>query len=193
MVPPRVYLAGPDVFLPDPASMAARKKAICAAHGLEGVFPTDPLPDEPADWADLPPHLAIYRRNVAHIRSCQGCIANLTPFRGPSADAGTVWEVGFFVALGRRVFGYANVAVPFAARSIALSGAMRRPDGTWRDEDGMSIEAFGLFDNLMIDSGILDGGGVLLTAEIPAPARWTDLSVFTRAVEAAASGLSSAN
>ena len=41
MPPPRIYLAGPEVFLPDAQAMGARKAALCAAHGLEGVFPLD--------------------------------------------------------------------------------------------------------------------------------------------------------
>ena len=38
---PRAYLAGPDVFFPNPVEIGAAKKAICAEHGLEGVFPLD--------------------------------------------------------------------------------------------------------------------------------------------------------
>jgi len=38
---PRIYLAGPDVFLPDPLGFAERKKALCSEAGLEGVFPLD--------------------------------------------------------------------------------------------------------------------------------------------------------
>ena len=41
MTRPRVYLAGPDVFLPQPKAFAARKKALCDAYGFEGVFPLD--------------------------------------------------------------------------------------------------------------------------------------------------------
>ena len=37
----RIYLAGPDVFARDPFLLAARKKAICAKYGFEGVFPMD--------------------------------------------------------------------------------------------------------------------------------------------------------
>ncbi len=44
----RVYLAGPDVFLPDPHARGAALKRICARHGLTGVFPLDALADEPA-------------------------------------------------------------------------------------------------------------------------------------------------
>jgi nucleoside 2-deoxyribosyltransferase len=43
----RVYLAGPEVFLADRDAIAAAKKAICAQHGMIGVFPTDPAPGAP--------------------------------------------------------------------------------------------------------------------------------------------------
>ena len=67
----------------------------------------------------------IARRNEAQIRSCEALIANLTPFRGPSADAGTVFEVGFASALGLRMFGWSNDARPFAERTRAFLGAPR--------------------------------------------------------------------
>jgi nucleoside 2-deoxyribosyltransferase len=47
----RVYLAGPDVFLPDAIAWMERKKAICAGARLVGVSPLDDLPDQPAAWA----------------------------------------------------------------------------------------------------------------------------------------------
>ena len=50
----RVYLAGPDVFLPDPVAWLERKKAICASSGLLGVSPLDPFDGEPEAWAALP-------------------------------------------------------------------------------------------------------------------------------------------
>ena len=58
-------------------------------------------------------------------------------------------------------------------------------DGFRRDADGLLIEQFGLFDNLMIEAGVLDSGGVLVVEEIPAAQRWTDLAVFERCVSAA--------
>jgi nucleoside 2-deoxyribosyltransferase len=33
-----VYLAGPEVFLPNVREIGARKRAICERHGLVGVF-----------------------------------------------------------------------------------------------------------------------------------------------------------
>lgn len=179
-----VYLAGPDVFLPAPEAWLARKKAICAQHGLQAVSPLDSLPDEPGSWPELPEWRRIGLRNEAHICASDAVIANLTPFRGPSADPGTVYEVGYMRALGRPVFGYATTALPFTERTLdwlALAGG-----NAVRDEHGMAIEAFGLFDNLMIEGGIVASNGVLIVEERPAAERWTDLSVFERCVTAAA-------
>ena len=183
----RAYLAGPDIFLPEAGQWAERKKVICARHGLTGVSPLDPPPDESPAWACLPEWQRIALRNEALIRSCDLMIANLTPFRGPSADVGTVYEVGFMRALGRPVFGYATTATDFARRTLDFAGdaASNGPGEAWRDADGMLIEQFGLFDNLMIEAGILASGGALLVAELPSEDRWTDLSVFERCVRAA--------
>ena len=182
----RVYLAGPDVFLPDPEAWMERKKAICAAYGLVGVSPLDELPDEPAAWAAFPLWRRIAMRNEAHIRSCQAIVANLTPFRGPSADVGTVYEIGFARALGLRIFGYATTGIPFLDRCLAHVGdAATETDGIWTDGENLLIEAFGLFDNLMIEGGIAGSGGVLVATG--ANDRWRDLVVFERCVLAAAS------
>lgn len=164
----RVYLAGPDVFLPDPQARGAALKAICAAHGLVGVFPLDPLRGEPAEWRALPPWRQIALRNEAHIRASDALIANLTPFRGPSADPGTVFELGFMRALGRPVFGWSRDPRPFAQRTLAFLGAAgpAGSDPCWRDRDGQALEWFGCTDNLMIDGAVAASGGAIeLAAE----------------------------
>src|SRR5579872_3005814 len=147
---PRIYLAGPDVFLPDAAERAEALKRVCKRHGLIGVSPLDPLTDEPAEWAALSEAARIHRRNEAHMRGCAALIANLTPFRGPSADVGTAYEIGFMRALGRPVFGYATTAQQFADRTLSWIGAAAARDdaGNWRDAAGMLVEEFDLFDNL---------------------------------------------
>lgn len=187
MTAARVYLAGPDVFLREADAWLARKKAVCARAGLAAVSPLDPLPGEPAAWSALPEWRRIALRNEAHIRGSDALIANLTPFRGPSADPGTVYEIGFMRALGRPVFGYATTALPFVERTLDCLGLSRA--GVVSDVDGMAIEAFGLFDNLMIEAGIIGSGGVLVVEDCPAAGRWTDLRAFERCVREVARAL----
>ena len=179
----RVYLAGPDVFLPEPEAWAARKKAICAAYGLIGISPLDDYPDEPPEWGAFPLWRRIALRNEAHIRGCHVVIANLTPFRGLSADVGTVYEIGFARALGLKIFGYTTVSSPFLERTLAATGATQK-NAAWWDADELLVEEFGLFDNLMIEGGIHGSGGTLIAAD--ADDRWHDLAVFEQCVQAVA-------
>ncbi|MBR0641834.1 nucleoside 2-deoxyribosyltransferase [Plastoroseomonas hellenica] len=185
----RIYLAGPEVFLADADAVAAAKKAVCAAHGLAGVFPLDP-PLAP-EAASLEAHQRIYRANEAHIRGCGALIANLTPFRGPSADAGTAYELGFMRALGRPVLAYTNILSDFAGRTLAHLGPhlRRRPDGAWEDDQGMGIEEFGLADNLMLDGGVIEAGFRVERQDVPEAQRWHDLTAFTRCVRSLAATL----
>jgi len=44
----------------------------------------------------------------APYRSRDFGVLNLTPFRGTSADVGTVFELGFLTGLGKSVFAYTN-------------------------------------------------------------------------------------
>lgn len=179
MPAPKAYLAGPDVFLPNAAAQAEAKIAICARHGLEGISPFNPALD-----TSLPPD-ALWRRiyldDIAMMRGCGLIIANLTPFRGASADAGTLVELGWFLGRGLPVFGYSNSAEDFAARSLAQMTA--QPDPL----PGMAVENFGLADNLMIEGAAEYGGGLRLTLPPDGLSRPFDaLDVFERCVEEAA-------
>jgi nucleoside 2-deoxyribosyltransferase len=192
-MPILVYLAGPDVFVPAPHDWAAQRQALCARYGLHGVSPLDDFPDEPADWATLPDWRRIALRNEAQIARCNAVIANITPFRGPSADPGTAFEIGFARALGRPVFAYSNTPVPFTRRSLDFAathgGAIAGPGGIWRDGDDLLIERFGLTDNLMLDAAIHASNGMLVLPESEIEGGWRDLSVFERCVALAAERL----
>jgi len=149
----RAYLAGPDVFLPDGAAHARRKLAICARHGIEGLAP---LNEDVASLHGMDQHnawAAIYRKDIAMMEAADLMIANLTPFRGVSADSGTLIEVGWFLGRGRPVFGYSNSATPFDARTRAHLAVLPDP------MPGLAVEGFGLPDNLMIPGAVMQGGG----------------------------------
>lgn len=185
----RVYLAGPDVFLPDPIAQARRKKEICRRFGFEGVFPLDVT----LDLAGLTPATAGLKISAANedlIRGCHLVVANMTPFRGPSTDVGTAYEMGFARALGLRVYGYSNTAMLFLDRTMATldSPTMRDTDGRVRDADGMSLEEFNLIDNLMLDGCVHSSGGALVVRESAAAERYTDLAAFEECLRYARNG-----
>src|SRR4051812_9394558 len=111
----KVYLAGPEVFLPDAIELGARKKRLCSSYGFEGLFPLDNeiAQEFSAERIDR----LIYRANERMIRHADFGICNLTPFRGVSADPGTVFEVGMLAGLGKRIFAYTNVAQDYVDRA----------------------------------------------------------------------------
>jgi nucleoside 2-deoxyribosyltransferase len=100
------YLAGPDVFLANAVAHAASKVEICRRLGLRGLPPLN----EDAETAatELEVWQAIYEKDVAMMEKSDIIIANLTPFAGASADAGTLIEVGWFLGKGKPIFGYSN-------------------------------------------------------------------------------------
>ncbi len=151
---PKAYLAGPEVFLPDPISIGKEKKDLCIAYGFEGVFPLD-AHFNPADLEKREQGLQISRNNEKLIQSCDLLIANITPFRGPYMDVGTAFELGFARALKKPVFGYTNDAGKFSDRTLeSLNMVNKRDDGHIEDSYHMEIEDFDLTDNLMIDGAI---------------------------------------
>jgi nucleoside 2-deoxyribosyltransferase len=163
-----VYLAGPEVFLSNAKEVGERKKQLCQKYGFIGVFPLD----KEVDTKGKNPKeigYCISAVNEALIKTCDIVIANLTPFRGPSADVGTAYEMGFAHALGKKVFGYTNVVATFTERTKkALSTKINRSsDGRLRDANGMFIEENELVDNLMLDGCVHESTGRLLVVEAP--------------------------
>ncbi len=165
----RVYLAGPDVFLPDPLAAAEAKKALCQRYGFVGVFPLDSDLDL-GGVQGVEAGFQIAMANEGLMRNCDLLIANMTPFRGPSMDVGTAYEMGFMRALGRPVLGYSNHEGSFAARTRAdiclrhgSAGLQQRTDGQWTDNDGLLIEDFAMTDNLMMVGAVMASGGSVST------------------------------
>jgi nucleoside 2-deoxyribosyltransferase len=174
----KAFLAGPDVFLPNAAANAAAKIAICARYGIQGIAPLDDatasLPEDQA-WR------LIYRKDIEMMRQCDIIIANLTPYRGTSADAGTLIEVGWFLGQSKPVFGYSNCAELFQARSLAYLAAIADPI------PNLAVEGFGLADNLMIPGAVEYGGGLPMTLPEDGKSRAFDaLDIFEACVAAAA-------
>lgn len=181
---PRAYLAGPEVFLSDRMAVFAAKSALCERYGIEAVPPMDAAHQAASD---APLSRRIYLRNVQLMDAVDLIIANLTPYQGPSADVGTVFELGYGVARGLPVFGYSNDARDFFTRASALVAPVSAgADGRIYGRDGHALEDFGLADNLMIDESLQPFGGVF-KSDHGEPSPLTDLAHFERCVAFAAS------
>ncbi|WP_024694153.1 nucleoside 2-deoxyribosyltransferase [Pseudomonas syringae] len=140
MQTPLIYLAGFDVFRPDAVEYGRYLKALCAAQGLEGLFPFD---NEVTPG--LSPHETarqIYTMNVAMIQRCTAVLANLNVFRGLEPDSGTAFEVGMAVALDKPVWAYFEPVD--SLRDLVPH------DGNGFDSNGLSVEDFALPRNLML-------------------------------------------
>ncbi len=109
-----------------------------------------------------------------------GIIANLTPWRGVSADVGTVYELGFMCALNKAAYAYTNVAPGHFARLVAHYGGryVVGPGGTPRGPDGLAMEDYGMMDNLMLPGGVESRGGTVVIGNAPHHAVDTDTEAF---------------
>ena len=169
------YLAGPDVFLPDAVAHAARKVEICRRFGLRGLPPLNQDIETAAKALDV--WQSIYQKDIAMMERCDIIIANLTPFGGASADAGTLIEVGWFLGKGKPIFGYSNTSESFEQRMRSQLG---------EGYADLGIEGFHLPDNLMI-VGAVQSGGCPIFVPRDGEARGIDaLDVFEACAAAAA-------
>ncbi|CAM3927421.1 Nucleoside 2-deoxyribosyltransferase [Paracidovorax anthurii] len=146
---PRIYLAGPDVFDPRGAQVFAQLKAWCAQEGLEGVAPTDAQVEGDGGGDALAQR--IYEGNIRLIREADGVAANLAAFRGLEPDSGTVFEVGYAIALGKPVVGYGVPPESYEARVCAAMPCVRDDQGVAREQgSGWMVEGLGQRLNLML-------------------------------------------
>lgn len=139
-MPPRIYLAGFDLFRRDAVARGEYLKGLCRAQGLQGVYPFDqpvpeqPTPEQTAHW--------ICRQNLQLLHDCDALLANLNAFRGLEPDSGTAFEVGMAVALGKPVWAW------FEAPATLREQVPHDADG--RDAEGLLVEDFNLPRNLML-------------------------------------------
>jgi nucleoside 2-deoxyribosyltransferase len=177
----KIYLAGPDVFLPDAVEIGRRKVELCTRHGLTGLYPLDNIVDRAASDVSL----QIFRGNEAMMTEADAIIANLTPFRGPGADPGTVYELGYMAGRAKLCLGYSNDPSVYAERVRGFT-EVTTCDGRLVDAIGLTVEDFGLSDNLMMIHALdLYGCALVTPRQAPADIRH-DLTAFEACVRLAA-------
>ena len=138
----KIYLAGPDVFRPDAESWAQAAKTLCARYGYKSLTPLDHR-ETTAE--------GIFKANIELIKKAQIVVANLDPFRGAEPDSGTVFELGYAHALGKKICAYLMSPASTVARVEAFEGRPSRINkGRRVDSTGWAIEDFAMPVNLMI-------------------------------------------
>ena len=169
-----VYLAGPEVFLPEPIAAGAEKKARIAAMSRAADWPFElaglyPLDNEMPDLRpDFDTGMRIYRANVELMDRAHAVAANMVRFRGPSMDVGTAFEMGYMRGLGKPVFAYYDAA-PFYGREEAPGMYVDRvrahcpvsEHDPRTDADGLIVDDFGMADNLMMIGALESGAGAI--------------------------------
>ena len=164
-----VYLAGPEVFLPEPvAAGESAKKLIDRLNEthqwpfiLQGLYPLD---NEIKDFGpDYETGIRIYEANIRLMDKADFIAANMVRFRGPSMDVGTAFEMGYMRGLNKPVFGYYE-AEPFYGETESPGFYAERVRKYYKvsedpeiDVYGQSIENFAMEDNLMMIGALVSG------------------------------------
>ena len=177
MPKPGIYLAGPEVFLPNVKEIAQQKLELCSRYGCRGIFPFDA---EIANFDDLTPQqqaTRISEENERMMHEADCVIANCTPFRSVSMDIGTGYEIGFMRGLGKPVFGFTNVAGSLAERTAQYNKQLG-PKSIDPYTAGTDIENFDLFENLMIGVALKNFDCDVVVTTVAPGTELTDLRGF---------------
>jgi len=177
-MPLKIYLAGPEVFLPNAREMLDLKAAMARAAGFTPLSPGDlHVPRHPSMRGYA---FAISEVNERMMLEADAIIANLTPWRGISADAGTVYELGFMCALDKIAYAYTNIAKRHFERVADYYHGRHATDaeGTPRGPDGLAMEDYELMDNLMLPGGAERRGGKVVIGNAAPDAVYTDTAAF---------------
>ncbi len=160
----KIYLAGFDVFYKDALEVLAEKKRLCDTYGFIGLAPLDNSVDFSLPKAQIR-HL-IYQANIRMIEEADILAVNLNAFRHGEPDAGTVFEIGYGVALGKEVYVYTDSDESMLEKTKAYDPHCRCVDGIWYDQNGLIIEDFDAAFNLMItESSVVIKGNLQTVLE----------------------------
>jgi nucleoside 2-deoxyribosyltransferase len=170
---PRIYLAGPMVFYPDPDATFAAMKKLCAKHGLEGVAPID----NQIELKGITPGKRLIREivkaDIALMGRLDGGLFCVDGFRrAPDMDPGTAFEIGYMNAQGKPLCGWTEdgrlypVKVKDYFKRVfgeALHVTKANPkggtSGSARDPDEILVHSQGCMQNGMMHIGIELSGG----------------------------------
>lgn len=165
-ISPKLYLAGPEVFLPNATEMAAKQVRLCEQYGFVGLHPVE-IDVDLSDQSTAA--LQIYRALIPMLKECDIVVANCNAFRGVLMDDGTAYEIGFGNALGKPAYGYIEKLNSVSERTRNEYPCQQLADGQTIGQEGYLVtEDFGTSINLMMQCGMMDTGGRLVEGDFEA-------------------------
>jgi nucleoside 2-deoxyribosyltransferase len=160
----KIYLAGPEVFLPDANNYFEKTKLLCRNYGYEGISPFD---GEPMTATGLQKAELIFKNNCRLIEMSDLIIANCNSFRGALMDDGTAFEIGYARALQKIIYGFIDHHDLLTKNVESKIETFAHASGYRIDKQGYLVnEDFGNTINLMMEMAIQDSGGKLVLGKI---------------------------
>jgi nucleoside 2-deoxyribosyltransferase len=159
-----IYLAGPDVFRAEEKVKEVSKalKEVAAKYKQHGHFPLDnALSPKSGDYHSQEFSYDIFSANVKLMDDADVIIANIQPFRGPSMDDGTAFEVGYGYAKKKLIYGYSTSAdLKYPEVVDRFMKSLKSDSVSTHTDEFPQIEDLGKNPvNLMIRESIYETGG----------------------------------
>jgi len=153
----KIYLAGFDVFYTNAIEVLDQKRQLCEAYGFAALTPLDNRVDFSQSKEEI--RKVIYQANIKLMQEADILCVNLNAFRHGEPDSGTVFEIGYGVALNKDVYVYLDSEASMLEKTRMNDAQCTFKDGLWLDGKGLIIEDFDAKFNLMINesSQIING------------------------------------
>lgn len=160
-MPTSIYLAGPEVFLPNAQEVLQSHKTLCESFSFSAYTPFDgEVPTDSNRDLSLAKH--IFESNCKLIQKSDLVIANCNFFRGACVDDGTSFEIGYAFALGKEIWGYRSDSISLHIKTADVISVKSHVSGYMIDAEGYLLnEDFGNSINLMLEFSIQKSGGKL--------------------------------
>lgn len=167
---PKIYLAGPDIFLPNfQIEVAPYQRALCDEFGLEALIPLDNVGDI-SEGTPRVTGMRVFHGNIGQVRICDIIAANCNPFRGALMDDGTAGEITGGYMIGKISYGYMKHLWTYDLRvELHYPTQWVSSFGKFMDKDGFLVyDEFGRPINLMQGCAIESSGGRFVEGDLRA-------------------------
>ena len=148
----KIYIAGPDVFLKNAIEDLSQKKQYCEKNNFIGLIPFDANVDFSQPNNKI--RKDIYEANIKMIHKTDIVIANMNNFRHNEQDAGTIFEIGYAVALNKKVYIYSSDSRTVIEKTTQCDNESYLEDSQYYDCNDMLIEGFDAKFNIMINESV---------------------------------------